>query len=186
MRRASKVSSGTAIAAAIEVSLKSEMKVEPSAGSTLRSMIGRRIEQADLEAAEPDREAGVDGAARHAGQAGAEHLGEVGAGVEGERDDEALDLAEADAEVGQGEEGGEHDDEERRVAHRRHVGRDGGAQRPRAGAGGEGAGEPDDGACEDRSAGHRQPEQEPGQEPVGIAPDHAEMERVVHARAARA
>ena len=92
-------------------------------------------EQADLEAAEPDREAGIDDAARHAGQAGAEHLGEIGAGVEGERDDEALDLAEADAEFGQGEEGGEHDDEERRVAHRRHVGRDGGAQRPRAGAG---------------------------------------------------
>ena len=77
--------------------------------------------------------------------------------------------------------GGEHDDEERRVAHRRHVGGDGGAQRRAsrrraAKAQASPMAEPMRGS----TAGQRQAEQEPGQQPVGIAPDHAEMERVVH------
>ena len=60
MRRAWKVSSGTAIAAAMEVSLNSEMKVEPSAGSALRSMIGRRISRATCSRVRPiDRPASV-------------------------------------------------------------------------------------------------------------------------------
>ena len=40
MRRAGKVSSGTAIAAAMDVSLNKEMNVLPSAGSTLRTITG--------------------------------------------------------------------------------------------------------------------------------------------------
>ena len=53
MRRAWKVSSGTAIAAASEVSLNSEMKVEPSAGSALRSMIGKRTSRATCRRVRP-------------------------------------------------------------------------------------------------------------------------------------
>ena len=60
--RASKVSSGTAIAAAIEVSLNSEMNVLPSAGSELRSMIGKTTSSAICAAAQADRPPGIDDA----------------------------------------------------------------------------------------------------------------------------
>ena len=100
MRRAWKVSSGTAIAAAMEVSLNSEMKVEPSAGSALRNISGRRISSAILARRQPDRTAGVDEPDGNAEQAGAENLGQIGAGVKSQRGDETLLLAQANAQIG--------------------------------------------------------------------------------------
>ena len=68
-------------------------------------------------------------AALDAADAAAHGLGDVGAGVEGERDDAGPDLVEADADHRQCEEHEEHLDQQRRAAHEIDVSRDHPAQR---------------------------------------------------------
>ena len=58
--RAWKVSSGTAITAAIEVSLKSEMKLLPRLGRALRSAIGRMTQSAMPAPVSPIERAGLE------------------------------------------------------------------------------------------------------------------------------
>ena len=114
--RAWKVSSGTAITAAIDVSLKSEMKLLPRLGRALRSAIGRTTQSAMPVPVSPIERAGLEDALRDDQDRRAERLGQVGAGVDGEHRREGVGVAEADAVLRQREEGEEREHQDRHIA----------------------------------------------------------------------
>ena len=186
MRRAWKVSSGTAIAAAIEVSLNSEMKVLAERRQRVAEHERQADQQRDLAAASARSRA-----RRRSSPAGTpsrlarKHLGQVGAGIERQRDDEALHLAHADAEIAAGR--------NRRSARSPGAAccgspsrrpRPARAGRVRSPVAGEGAGQPDH-ARRSRSttSARPRPSARPPSSLSQIGPDHAEIERVVHSPA---
>ena len=114
--RAWKVSSGTAITAAIDVSLKSEMKLLPRLGSALRSAIGRMTQSAIARPGQSDRAGGLERALRNDQDRRAERLGQVGAGIDGEHRREGVGVAEADSVLRQREEREEREHQDRHVA----------------------------------------------------------------------
>ena len=97
--RAAKVSSGTAIAAARDVSLKSEMIVEDNDGSTLRNINGAMMELRIC----------------------AEYFRQISSGIQGKHQNETLQLVEAEAHLRQREVGEKHQDEDRQVADHRDI-----------------------------------------------------------------
>ena len=183
--RAWKVSSGTAITAAIDVSLNSEMKLLPRLGSALRIAIGRMIQSATPVPVSPIERAASRVPFGMIRIAARNDFGQVGAGIDGEHRREGVGVAEADSVLRQREEREEREHEDRHVADEADIERDQRARRPAAEHRRISRDDADQRAGDEPGQSHGEAQREPRQKIVEAAEDRAEVQDVVHASGLR-